>query len=48
MGRRKIPVTHAYDLVVFEWEDPGVHLPAFSGDHSDSGLDAKEVTHGKI
>lgn len=31
-----------------EWEDPGGILAAASGDHSDGGLDTKEMTHGQL
>lgn len=33
---------------VLEWEDPCGIFVASSGDHSEGGLDAKEVTHGQL
>lgn len=47
LGRKR----HALMLTVqsvLEWADQAGLLAAFSGDHFDSGLNAKEMTHCKF
>lgn len=46
LGERRDLLLLLLTWSVLEWEHPGGISAAFSGDHSDNGLDAKEMTHG--